>query len=145
MPAGRISQQNSWATRHLLRSSGAQIVDAEIKAEAKLEALDSFLRRIWLECCGHLSALRIGTIDYFSRGYEFGAWTPFGELGRQRPVERSMNSRIGDALPAVGECFGYEYDFGSTTRLKIKVVGERMGRLGRSHARLLMGPCFNRP
>jgi predicted RNA-binding Zn-ribbon protein involved in translation (DUF1610 family) len=36
----------------------------------------------------------------------------------------------------VGECFGYEYDFGSTTHLTIKVVGERMGRLERSPVRL---------
>jgi hypothetical protein len=32
-------------------------------------------------------------------------------------VERSMNTRLRDALPFVGERFGYEYDFGSTTPL----------------------------
>jgi hypothetical protein len=34
-------------------------LDLEVKAEAKLEALDRFLRQLWLECCGHLSVFRI--------------------------------------------------------------------------------------
>jgi hypothetical protein len=33
-------------------------VDVEARADGKLEALDSFLRRLWLKCCGHLSAFR---------------------------------------------------------------------------------------
>jgi hypothetical protein len=36
-----------------------------------------------------------------------------------------MDARMGDALPAAGERFAYEYDFGSTTNLEIKVIGER--------------------
>jgi hypothetical protein len=111
-------------------------LDLEARAEGRLVALDSFFRRVWLECCGHLSAFKIGTATYFSHGYEFGTWRPFGESGRHRRVERSMDARIGDVLPPAGESFGYEYDFGSTTHLKIKVLGERMGRQGRSPVRL---------
>lgn len=108
----------------------------EIKAEAKLEALDAFLRRVWLECCGHLSAFRIGGTQYFSRGYELGG-SAVGMFGRHRPVERSMNARLRDALPSVGEPFDYEYDFGSTTSLQLKVIGERTGHPGRPVVRLL--------
>ena len=31
----------------------------KISSEAKLKALDTFLRGIWLECCGHLSAFSL--------------------------------------------------------------------------------------
>src|SRR5680860_340212 len=34
-------------------------MDAEVKASSTLDALDDFLRRQWLECCGHLSSFRI--------------------------------------------------------------------------------------
>ena len=111
-------------------------LDVEAKAEAKLEALDAFLRRIWLECCGHLSAFKIGAVDYFSRGYELGG-PVFGRFGRHRRAERSMNARLRDALPSVGERFDYEYDFGSTTSLQLKMVGERAGQPGRAAVRLL--------
>jgi hypothetical protein len=113
-------------------------LDVEVKTEAKLEALDAFLRRIWLECCGHLSTFRIGAVEYFSRGYEFD-WQPFGGgvFGRRQQVERKMSVRLAEALPAEGESFGYEYDFGSTTGLKLTVIDQRTGRLGRSAVRLL--------
>jgi hypothetical protein len=111
-------------------------LDVEAKAEAKLEALDSFLRRIWLECCGHLSAFTIGGTQYFSRGYEFER-PALGGFGGHRPVERRMSVRLLDALPSVGERFGYEYDFGSTTSLQLKVIGERTGHPRRPAVRLL--------
>ncbi len=62
-------------------------LDVEAKGDAKLEALDSFLRRIWLECCGHLSAFRIGATQYYSRGYELGG-SVFGVFGGQRQASR---------------------------------------------------------
>jgi hypothetical protein len=36
----------------------------EIPASAALFSLDSFFRDIWVECCGHLSAFKIGGISY---------------------------------------------------------------------------------
>ena len=112
-------------------------LDLEIKAHAKLDALDSFLRRTWLECCGHLSAFEIGSVKYFSRGYDLGFTQPYGRLGQRQTSERSMSARVGDALPAIGDRFEYEYDFGSTTTLQLAVVGERTGSIGRAAARLL--------
>jgi hypothetical protein len=112
-------------------------LDLEVKADAKLEALDSFLRGIWLECCGHLSVFKIGTVDYFSRGYDFGFTRGLGSLGRRSRAERSMSVSIRNALSFDGERIDYEYDFGSTTSLEIKAIGERTGRAGRSSVRLL--------
>ncbi|MBI3945190.1 MAG: hypothetical protein HY321_04670 [Armatimonadetes bacterium] len=72
----------------------------EIRADASLAALDRYLREIWLECCGHLSAFEIE--------------------GRQRrmgtPVERVLRP---------GLRFRHAYDFGSTTHLALRVVAER--------------------
>jgi hypothetical protein len=121
-------------------------LDIEVRTDARLEALDAFLRETWLECCGHLSMFSIGGVEYYSRGYEFDTW-PFPFSGRQRPAQHSMTARLADALPAVGERFRYEYDFGSTTGLELKVIGTRTGRLGRKPLRLLarntqpMWPC----
>jgi len=36
----------------------------QAKDNATLSDLDSFLRDIWLECCGHLSAFKIGETYY---------------------------------------------------------------------------------
>lgn len=38
----------------------------EVPASVTLDDLDSFLRNIWLECCGHLSAFQIGEVKYHS-------------------------------------------------------------------------------
>jgi hypothetical protein len=108
-------------------------LDVEAKADAKLEALDAFLRRVWLECCGHLSVFRIGGVDYFSRGYEFGFGREFGG----GTAERSMNVKLREALALPDEGFEYEYDFGSTTMLDLRVTGERSGSPGRSAVRAL--------
>jgi hypothetical protein len=113
-------------------------LDVEAKADAKLEALDAFLRRVWLECCGHLSVFRIGGVDYFSRGYEFGFGHEFAGIGTSRSDERSMTVRLRDVLPFSSEGFEYEYDFGSTTNLELRVTGERSGCPGRSAVRLLV-------
>jgi hypothetical protein len=77
-----------------------------------LEELDDLLRHVWLECCGHMSAFRRGR------------------------VELSMRAALG-SLPRRGIGFQYEYDFGSTTALRGKVLGYREGSLGRNAVRLL--------
>ncbi len=84
----------------------------ETRATASLAQLDGLLRSTWLECCGHLSAFYVGR------------------------AEVSKRTRIGD-LPTQGRAFDYEYDFGSTTYLTSRVVGGRVGSLGRRAVRLL--------
>lgn len=93
-------------------------IHLEVVADAKLKALDSFLRDIWLECCGHLSAFKIEGQSYVSqvdRNFSFGF------------KDKSMNYRIGSVLRP-GSNFIYEYDFGTTTELALKVLSEREGK-----------------
>ena len=86
----------------------------EARSDASLEQLDALLRRVWLECCGHMSAFR---------------------LGHREPA---MRSKIGMTLGRKGLRFTYDYDFGSTTTLSGQVLGAREGCLGRAPTRLLV-------
>lgn len=91
----------------------------EASAGAKLSDLDSFLRGIWLECCGHLSMFTIGGMEFISN------FTPEDRLeGR-----KGMNVAL-DKLLFPGLTFLHEYDFGTTTELAIKVLSR-----GRSHTK----------
>ena len=69
-----------------------------VPKNAQLGDIDDFLRDIWLECCGHLSAFE-GKYDEY-------------------PMEMNLNRfYIGDKL-------GYDYDFGTTTELLITFLDE---------------------
>jgi hypothetical protein len=78
-----------------------------VPGPASLGKLDAFLRDTWLECCGHLSAFNIGGVRYASSPME-------GDRAMRMPLKRVVD---------VGTEFLYEYDFGSTTTLRLKVVG----------------------
>jgi len=106
----------------------------EIPAAAALYQLDDFLRAIWLECCGHLSAFTIRGIRYeLDTGMVDAMWKDF--FGPSQPT-KSMKSKLYQVL-APGEAFTHEYDFGTTTELKLKVVGEREGPLPKEKVRIL--------
>jgi hypothetical protein len=87
----------------------------EVPADATLEDLDSFLRRIWLECCGHMSAFMIEGKTY--------SVAPMAEFD-----DESMETRLDDVLNP-GMKFNYEYDFGSTTHLSMKVVSQEQKQI----------------
>lgn len=108
-------------------------MDVEIKANTTLDILDSFLRRQWLECCGHLSAFQIDGEEYTvsSPGADFFSMGGFGEED-----EQDMTVRLDDVL-GKGSSFGHIYDFGTSTQLKLRVSDERQGRIGREPLRLL--------
>lgn len=89
----------------------------EVPGVMSLAQLDRWLRSAWVECCGHMSAFQIGSVRYYSSGAK--------ELDG-----KTMRSKLEDVLE-VGLHLGYEYDFGSTTELKLEVMGERMGVLGK--------------
>ena len=91
----------------------------EIREDALLEDLDRFIRDIWVECCGHLSAFQIGGTEYESHPSGDSLWGP---------PARSMAVMLRRVL-SVGMVFSYEYDFGSTTELEIKVQDYRSGRI----------------
>jgi hypothetical protein len=102
---------------HLLvegRHLKAYWLHLEVPANQTLAELDFFLRGIWLECCGHLSQFTIGGERYLvsPSPFQFG-----GE------PDRDMNVPLGKVL-SEGLRFEYEYDFGSTTSLALRVLGE---------------------
>ena len=63
----------------------------EAKADAPLRNVDKLLRQLWLECCGHMSAFRVG----------------------RRELPKTIATGI--AFAHSGSKVDYEYDFGSTT------------------------------
>lgn len=69
----------------------------DIPVTSNLSTLDSFLRKIWLECCGHLSE--------FNMNHK--------KIG--------MANKIGNF--DTGDILLHEYDFGSTTETIITVIG----------------------
>ena len=103
-------------------------LDLEIKASSTLADLDAFLREIWLECCGHLSAFDIEGTTYT---VSYGGRSLMGDFS-----DRTMNVKLEEVL-ATGTRFSHTYDFGTSTELKLRVVGEREGRIGREPLRIL--------
>ena len=104
----------------------------DVRANAPLADLDSFLRGIWLECCGHLSAFEIDGVRYDvtvkgisdeedEDDFLSGLGLVFGG-----PAPKSMGVRLSETL-LTGTHFSHEYDFGSTTELKLRVVSEHNG------------------
>jgi len=80
---------------------------ADVPLDAILTSVDRFLRKIWLECCGHLSK--------------------FQGFGKSRKLS---------AL-SVGDSFLHEYDFGTTTETLITVIAETARKKQKEAVRLL--------
>ncbi len=72
-----------------------------VSQNATLEDLDEYLRKIWLECCGHLSSF-----SYRKRG---------GKIPMTTQIKQ---------ICASGGTLTYLYDFGSTTELQVKIFKE---------------------
>ena len=100
------------------RDAKAYWMHVAVPVTAPLSRLDDFLRHTWLECCGHLSAFEIGGKRYAS------------------DEEMSMRARLSQVLE-VGMKFLYEYDYGSTTALVLKVVALREQGLPKGAVQLL--------
>ena len=91
----------------------------EVSGSATVNTLDLYLRRLWLECCGHMSEFVVDGVHYSSYPDDSG----FGMMGI---VEVDMNHKLSKAL-SVGGVFQHTYDFGTSTELKLKVISERTG------------------
>ena len=99
----------------------------EMNGNATLSDLDYYLRQIWLECCGHLSQFTI-------KGLQFA-----GSFGDPFGFEDSESLEVeADEVFAPGLTFKYEYDFGTTTELAIRVLDQRAGKPTTAHAVALM-------
>lgn len=103
-------------------------IHLKVRADTTLKKLDDFLRGIWLECCGHLSAFTIEGERYVCEVIEHPLFYFEGEKG--------MDAKIGDVLKP-GMSFSHEYDFGTTTELKLRVLSESMGERGSERVRLM--------
>ena len=99
--------------------SGPFFLYFEANATSSLEEVDSFLRNIWLECCGHLSSFKIDDVNYDS-----GGSIQMFDGGKSE----TMTSQLKRVLK-LGQTFSHEYDFGSTTYLDLKLISERQGML----------------
>lgn len=83
----------------------------QMKESATLKDLDQFIRDVWVECCGHLSAF-----DIYGQRYEVA---PQNDFFWGKPA-KSMNCKLKSILEQ-GMQIKYEYDYGSTTDLMIDV------------------------
>jgi len=81
-------------------------LDLEMRGSARLKDLDSYLKAIWLECCGHLSK--------FSIGEKYGDGIP-----KNRSIEEVLAS---------GGKMTHIYDFGTSSETLIRVAGMREGK-----------------
>lgn len=104
-----VQVQDAW--------DGAFWLHLEIKGTALLQDLDDYLRRIWLECCGHLSMFSIG------------GWS--GE-------ELDMSTRV-DRLFVPGLVLTHIYDFGTSSETLVEVVSERTAKATTAYPLTLMG------
>lgn len=100
---------------YLIKAEGAYNKDYwlffTVPLQARLEVIDEFLRQIWCECCGHLSAFCIDR----------------NEFAKSRQL----------SVLAVGDKLLYEYDFGSTTEIMLTIVSEISRPKQRQKVRLL--------
>jgi hypothetical protein len=94
-----------------------------VRADARLDTLDTFFRNTWLKCCGHMSRFCINGEDYVS-----GAARELGARSMNIPLDKVLTPRI--------TCT-YQYDFGTTTALKLRVLAERLGARQREAAQVL--------
>ncbi len=79
-----------------------------VPRKLELYELDRFLRDTWVDCCGHLSSFTIK-----DRVYQFNESIMEDDL--------RMDELLSDVLHP-GVVARYEYDFGSTTELQLKVL-----------------------
>jgi hypothetical protein len=98
-----------------------------------MEDLDTFLRGIWLECCGHMSAFRNPKLHGNSGGmFDLMEAYEYLEKGNVKKYETMMENTAGEVPKSrkakdilyKGLVLEYEYDFGSTTELSLTVVDE---------------------
>ncbi|MDD1723828.1 MAG: plasmid pRiA4b ORF-3 family protein [Methanospirillum sp.] len=83
------------------------------KPHGTLGDLDDALRDIWVECCGHLSAFTILGTEYQEKHEDMG----------NAPFDHAKSTKVKiEKVLRPGMVFSYEYDFGTTTELRLKVV-----------------------
>ena len=97
-PIYHLQVQDSWNSDFWLH--------LEMRGSANLDSLDSYLRAIWLECCGHLSHFSVG-----------GGWD-----GQEMPMSSKAKMLFQPGLELT-----HIYDYGTTSETKVLVVDTRQG------------------
>jgi hypothetical protein len=110
-----------------------------IDGEATMKQIDAFLRDIWLECCGHMSAftdpkvrkqkskenaafMMTQIINNMKEG-KYVDITEYVDNTEESDGEVPMNRKVKTVFHKDLK-LEYEYDFGSTTMLSLNVMGE---------------------
>ena len=121
--AGKLATKSHILKEHGMGDEPCYLVKAEgfynkgywlffsVALNASLSSVDSFLRKIWCECCGHLSAFRVG--------------------GRDIAMSRKVSSLL------VGDVLSYEYDFGTPTDIIVTVLDEISRKKQREKVQLI--------
>jgi len=110
---------------------GLHFLHLLIDGEMTFGDLDEFLREIWLECCGHMSAFRNPGLG---RGGGWDLMDAYDLLnkGKTAEYEKIMEDAMGE-IPKSRKTkdvfvkdlkLDYEYDFGSSTELQLTVIAE---------------------
>lgn len=103
-----------------------------VDGKTTMKQVDTFLRNIWLECCGHMSAFTSIQNGQQGKMWDFFEAEKLLSQGKQKEYEKLMEeangeipmSRKADKTLSKGLKLKYEYDFGSTTELLLSVVEE---------------------
>jgi hypothetical protein len=93
-----------------------------VEETTSLDALDEFLRDLWLECCGHMSAFTFDDVEYTKPYTEDEAVATVGVDRRpmDEPLSRVVKTTATDQDR--NQVFKHEYDLGTTTELTVQVV-----------------------
>ena len=102
----KASQEKLYYLRVEDAYHGNYWLDLEMRGTAKLKDLDSYLRAIWLECCGHLSRFSIG------------GWGS-DELAKTKTAKEIFKPGI---------TLTHIYDFGTSSITEIRFVESRQGK-----------------
>ncbi len=92
-----------------------------VDGNATLQKIDTLLRQLWLECCGHLSAFRLprnkrkSPADFFTDMLAGKPTFDKGDIAMNRKAKDMMHKEL---------ILEYDYDFGSTTSLQLTVIEE---------------------
>jgi hypothetical protein len=116
-------EEKNWKIFLLRAQAGPFFVYFETKASSTLKDVDAFLRRLWLECCGHLSAFTINNVRF-----EVKTDGVDSDISGRKQSIKTMSSKLYSVLTP-GLKFLHEYDFGSTTELDMVCISEREGNL----------------
>lgn len=104
----------------------------EMRGSATLKNLDSYLRAIWLECCGHLSRFEIkGVKRPPLTDEQIFEWENFeDETESELGLPKTLRA---DDLLRRDLVLVHEYDFGDPIFLELRVLGMRRGRALSKH------------